>query len=659
MGERFTGQRCQDCQGGLIYNKQEKYWECPYCGKIYERELRFNKVQIDGLAGINDLGRATLSEVLALDFESAEKNLAECEKLNHSSIATHVAKLSFLLFKSFYSKDRQAELNKLNAFLIQFNREFVSIEEEEEILYDFINSADIYALLYVVYSMTGQKDRKQMVLDMLDTEYVVNPNISKYLINAFLKEGNVEQADVLLKNTTKENSKNGIMSVLSLYPSTETKVVHIENLLNKLPQETDMSKIFDNYFETTKDDEKVIVDLFLSVVSYNVSFNTQKVIENVLKYCTDEETAKKTFEAMSKKRFDDNTANAILHWTMDKCLNSNVSKIAFESLFASNSVFEIADDEIIEVLSSEQDEELKYEKLKQMLATFKMSSKNLDKVFAYHLLQNRGEPEYRKNIYYELLSRLASIPFSVFEEYVLKIDFDRGNKAEFIQAGFEKIRMGTILAGILSQYMKSSVDSPEVREKVITVFLNNGFTPDLEATSWYLLNFAETHAENILNALDRLNCKVASGSFNEYIGSLADCSKVNQKIIELLTKNSFVITARSFQKYLLHVVEPEGKKIARVAKCLSSCNGDLRETRFTVDIAETQILCNLTQAFFLLSKDDLFVTKQIVIQLEQAKIKLDNPIELPKIRKKAKFKNFIRENEQSLGAKIKALEELL
>ena len=74
MSSTFTGLRCSDCMGNLEYDKARKIWVCPYCGKEYERDLHVDKVQIDGVAGTNDVVRATLSDISKYDFVSAGKN---------------------------------------------------------------------------------------------------------------------------------------------------------------------------------------------------------------------------------------------------------------------------------------------------------------------------------------------------------------------------------------------------------------------------------------------------------------------------------------------------------------------------------------------------------------------------------------------------------
>lgn len=655
MAERFTGQRCQDCQGGLIYNKKEKYWECPYCGKIYERELRFNKVQIDGLAGINDLIRSTLSKLISLDFSGAEKDLLECEKIDHASVGTLIAKISVSIFKSFYTKDRQTELGKVNALLPKLNRDFQDIDEPEEILYDFIDSSDIYALLAVVYSMTGQTQRKEKIYDLLDCEEVYNPNVSKYLINILLKENRIGEADILLDNIASSNSRYGIMSVLNSYPSTEKKPIHVDHLLDKLDPEADVSKLFDEYFGTNQDDGAVVVDVFLSAVAHKVNFDTSKVIDSVLQNCTNIEIAQKTFNSMGAKRLDEVTAGVILDWTIHKCSDAAVSDIAFGSLFKGNSVFEITDAEISALFVSEQTDDIKCEKFLQLLNHFKISSKSLDRALSFHMLQNKGSREYRKKVFDELSERVASIPLTVIEQYVLNTDFDAEYKADFLKSSFAKVRTASIATGVFSQYLKTGIDSAAVREKVIAVFLDHQLVPDPDAMSYYLLNGAEIHSDDLLDLFIRRSCRTLSNTFDRYISNLSDPKSYNPKIADLSTKYGFVLGAIGFQKYLLKISETENKKIASTRKYLSVCANAVRDVKQTVCVADTNVTVNLAQAYFLTSEDDPYVMQEVINLLSHERIKVDIPLELTAERKKIKIKKFIETNGAKLSKKIETL----
>ena len=153
MGATFTGQRCSDCSGALEFDKAKKLWVCPYCGKTYERDYRLDKVQIDGLAGINEIVRATISDISKYDFSSAEKNLSECEKVNANHVGTTLANLCYYLFKAANStkEESQMYLGKASYYSKKLQSEFPHIEEDEKNLYEYINNPELYAVLYIIH----------------------------------------------------------------------------------------------------------------------------------------------------------------------------------------------------------------------------------------------------------------------------------------------------------------------------------------------------------------------------------------------------------------------------------------------------------------------------------------------------------------------------
>ena len=105
MAIKLSTHRCTDCSGLLEFNKQLKIFECPYCGKKYEKDIQFEKVQIDGVASSIDIVRAVLLDLSTENYDSAKKNLAECEKVNHTYIGTLIAGMAYYLCLSLKNKE--------------------------------------------------------------------------------------------------------------------------------------------------------------------------------------------------------------------------------------------------------------------------------------------------------------------------------------------------------------------------------------------------------------------------------------------------------------------------------------------------------------------------------------------------------------------------
>lgn len=659
MAEKFTNQRCEDCQGGLEYNKTEKYWECPYCGKKYERALRFDKVQIDGLAGINDLVRSTLLKIITLDFEGAQRDLSECEKINHASVGTLIAHMAFALFRSLYNpKDRQQELTKVNNYMQRLRRDFAEVDDPEEILYDFIDSSDIYALLVVLYSSVGESTRLQMIYNLLDCNEVYNPNVSKFLLNALLKSGKVEEADTLLNNMSAENARFGVMAVLTNYPSTLKKAEHLERLLSMGKRDADYSAIFNSYFEKTADSSDVVLEVFLTASARNVNFDASVVIRSIFEHCDSVETAQRIFTALSAKRLDEASAMAVLDWAAFGTDNPEISQIAFTSLFESNSVFELDDEIVIKLLASEQSDELRAAKLGQMMRTFKMSAKNIDRVVAYYMLQSEDSGELRREMFADLLGYVTSVQLTVIEKYLLTVTTDGEMKADILDMALAKSKSVALCNALFSQYLKLAVDAPEVREAVIGKLLDYRLIPDADAFNTYLLNPRELHSEALLDRLVKAGCKAGPQVFDRYLTTLADPSKYNAKLALCATQGSFVLSAAAFAKYLLLVSEPHPAKYHNGERYFAACREDMRNLRYPINTLG--VSGNLAQAYLLTSGDASDVMSELIKMLQKAKIKLDVPLEGLSDRKKVKIHKLVEANEAKLHAKVQQLvKELL
>lgn len=659
MAEKFTGQRCQDCQGNLVYNKKEKYWECPYCGKIYERQLRFDKVQIDGLAGINDLVRSTLSKLLLLNFKGAEKDLLDCEKINHANAGTLIAGISVSLFKSFYIKDRQQELTRANNLLQRLNREFPDIDEPEQILYDFIDSANIYGLLYTVYSMTNQTARKNAVFELLDCGEIYSSDVIRLLLSALLKDRQYASADILVDKIDGSNCRVCLSTILTGYPACAKKVAHVEKVLSKTDPETDLSGVLNSYFSSTKDSSNVVIEVFLSAMSHKFNFDTTAVIHSALRDCTSVENATRIFKAISAQRLDTETANTVLLWCINDCSDCAISEIGFTTLFETNSVFGIDDHEVISLLHSGRSEEEKIQKFAQILNIFKLTNKSMDRILSYHLCQNAGSYKYRRAIFDEILCRVASVSLSIVESYTLTVTLDGSNKYLFLQDIFAKSSSVSMGGNIFSQYLKKAVDTPPVRDQNIFTLLSMNVLPDPEAVSAYLLNQDELHSDRVLDLMIDQSCKATSSTFDRYLCSLGDRALFNPKIAKIATQFGYTLSPHGYSIYLLNVEEAESAKIGKAQQYYQVCAEGVKAMSLGTSVNGVEIVGNIAQIYLLKSNDDMYVMQEILKALRNYKIKLDVPIEIVATRKKMKLRKFIGSNAAHLNIKVETLAQQL
>lgn len=654
MAERFTGQRCEDCQGGLQYDKQGKFWECPYCGKIYERELRFNKVQIDGLAGINDLVRSTLRKIASLDFDAAEKDLAECEKIDHASIGTYIANIAFLLFKSFFVKERQQYMAKLNTFLQRMNKEFPEMEEEERQLYDFINSNDIYALLVVVYGSLKLKSRYDYLSTILDCEDVFEPNVSRYLLSVLLKNGNTDDADILITNIVEKNCKVGLVTVLNSYPAGDGKVAAVERILSVAGEGADLGRFLDSYFAETSEDDRTVIGIFLAASAAKVSFNTSAVIGKVFEKCTDTDAARKILASLAGKRLDERSTGVILNWCLYTCDDLELVSLGLKTLFESNSLFETDDVTVKDLIDSEMPEDIRAEKVRLILDTFKISNKNVDRILAFFLLETKGTGEYRIEMLRILAAHTASVPLSVLEKYVLTSGIDGESKGKMLSEMLGKSSNAALSTNLFASYLKSNVDAPSAREEIIEDFLDSGISTDSATYNTYLLNARELHSEHILDKFVKAKCRPLESTLDRYIGSVTE-AKYKSKIAAIAMEGSFYISAENFVKYIMRFSEQKSLKVINAQKMIANLRGNVRDSKVSFTSLGASFSGNLTAAYFLTSADEQFVIQEIVRLLESQKIKTDVPIQNLSDGKKVKLRKYVEMHSDDLDGKLTSL----
>ncbi|MBR1891046.1 MAG: hypothetical protein IJ811_00950 [Clostridia bacterium] len=660
MGERFTEQRCRDCQGGLVYNKQEKYWECPYCGKIYERELRFNKVQIDGLAGINDLVRSTLTKIADLDFDGAEKDLNECKKVDYANFGTVIAEIALTLFKTFFSKDRSQDVAKLNLQLSKFERDFPKPTAPEEILYDFINSADLYGLLAVVYGTTGQTGRFNAMCDMMLENEVYNDNVIRYLIPVMLKNGRVTEADDLIGNVTAVNARQTLSAVLSDYPSLPKKSEYVQALLQKIDLERyDLSKQFDGYFNGTEDADSVVVSIFLSAINVGIKIETLSIIRKVLSRCENEQSAEIIFSSLSASRLDQQTAQIVYEWCAVYSQSTKVCTLGLQALKNSGSMFEATYEDLLRFLLTDQDEQIKFEKLTAVYDTFNVSGKNNDRTIENFLLRGKGQSEFRVKVCEFLLEKTPSAQLSTVEKYVLTCANDGENKPLIMRTLFEKVRSATVFSGTFSRYLQTDIDDSATREAVIKLFLDSGVTPDAGALSYYLINDKELRSDCILEAFMSAGCRTLSSAFDDYLFNLNDYSKYRPSIAKICTQGSFKISADNYLRYVLYVT-CDGDKAKNASAFLKATNErEVAQKVVSAKINGEQIGANVAQIYLLTTKDAPSVIVEVVKALSAARIKLDAPIEDRGANKKIKLRKFIESNQSALRSDMTSIAKQL
>ena len=183
MPVSYVARKCTQCAGKLEYIQEKKTWKCLYCGAEIERTEQY-----DGLFTIKNVVRQALLDVAYRRLDSAQKNIVECEKIDSRYIGTIIARIAFQMITAITPNAcPQAEQRNLLAQLRRDYESLTAIDKnvtgDEEALYEFFDSADVYATLLLVYDSLNDAARRDYVSGLLNAAQVYAKESNKNLLS--------------------------------------------------------------------------------------------------------------------------------------------------------------------------------------------------------------------------------------------------------------------------------------------------------------------------------------------------------------------------------------------------------------------------------------------------------------------------------------------
>ena len=227
MAVNFIARKCA-CGGKLEFDPAKKIWICKYCGTVVEREATFDKVQVDGIEGINDVVRQTLMDVANNKMESAGRNLEDCERKNHKHVGTLIANISYnlaMISMARSQEEARGYLDKVKLYAKRLNEEYPSIAEDEINMYEAFGEgvADIYANLLVVFDTLNDGGRVEYISSRLKPAEIFSEHANGTLLKISLKRENYDVAETVLRNTNHIDRKSGLQELMLHYPDNGRK----------------------------------------------------------------------------------------------------------------------------------------------------------------------------------------------------------------------------------------------------------------------------------------------------------------------------------------------------------------------------------------------------------------------------------------------------
>lgn len=652
MASTFTAQRCEDCSGSLEFDKVRKIWFCPYCGKEYERDLHVDKVQIDGVAGINDVVRATLSDITKYDFSSAQKNLSECEKVNPNHVGTIISNICFYLFSASVAStkdDMQKYLAKTTYYSKLLNEEYPNADQDEVKIYDYCNNPDIYAILYIAYNSIGNHERETLIYNYVQIDPIVEPRINRSLLTLSIKKNKLDDVDKIVDKISFIDKRFTLNEILKKYPDGKRKKEIITNLFNANAFTDKDEKLIESYVKTTSDHSDTKFLVFACAANHKIPINITQLLTDSLMQCTNPDEAKEIFNSLSTIRLSRDDVQIVLDYCLSKnCPNDEVAIAGLHYLKESDALYQIDKDDIIPFIQNKTypvDELVSI--IDVMFSEFKIQTKDRDDITSFVLLQYKDTMDNRKKIIDVILKYVTSITVKTIEDYVLKVKDDGENKPLVIEQIFKTGTNVNYLNSLLSKYLVASVDTEEIKLNIVLLLLKHNLTCQPKDFTSFLLSFKNKIPSKLLEQFKSYNVSPDSNTLIMYFNR--GIANVDNEFVDYLLRFKMYSNARCIENYILYTKDYASRKVSIFTSLIKNCLDNDFKSDLSGSYLGNSLKGNLAQIYLLCSNDDAGTKKTIITELLNM-MKLSNPMMVN--GKSIKFKKFITDNKNNISKDI-------
>lgn len=649
MSVTYVKRKC-DCGGKLQYDKERKVWVCLYCGSEIEREEQY-----DGMFTIKNVVRQTIMDVAYRRLDIAEKNLVECQKIDSRYIGTIIANLCYLMIKATTpGACKQSEIKGIIGKIKRHNdtlqSKYGDRNDDEEALYEFFDSSDIYATLMLVYDSLNDKNRQEHMMKLLKVGEVFSVDTNKNLLAYSLKKEDFSIADGVIDNNDNIDRKFALIEILEKYPDRENKCENIRKLLEQGNFEKEGRTIIDNYLLNTTDSSKTKASIISSASNSGIKPSTDKVLKNVLEGTEDSSISDTVLKEICSSKLNDEEVNRILDYCFEN-KDGGVALAGLKRLKSSEQYVVIKQKHIINLLSRRDINAEDTIRILKEAYEFNLDNKSRDAIINNYLCFNKGDIETRREIITFLLSTVKSVQTNTVENYILNCNVDGEHKPEIVESVFNMDINISFYYNLLSMYIFTSVDDPECKEKIIDILLDKGIKVEPKAFSKFIYNSDDrgTNKVAFIRKMLANGSTMSTDTASNYLERINNHNDFDPELFKILFDQSSVITNKALVNYILFCKDRENVKVKNAASMSRRTGGKFGSQLCEITHNNNSIRCNLLQGYILISADMHAVTMEIIEAMINAKVKINEKV-FASNGTEQKFKKYVLENRASLNS---------
>jgi len=626
MASSYKSLKCDCCAGSLEYNKQKKVWICLYCGNQIRREEQY-----DSQFTIKNVVKQALKDLAGERLDSAIRNVSECEKMDARYVGTTLARLCANFFTVIGGACDSSEMKSLFG---RIKRDYETLQEldsaistEEEALYEsFEGDADAFGVLYLTFDSIGDQVHKDFVERLMDCGAIYSRSLNGNLLNIFMKNGKLEQADRILANVDCIDCKNALQRVLDSYPDGEQKRTHVAALVPKSELNRDDRPACEHYLTESGDAPATKQAVYCTMAAAGAGAAINVVTEEVLEQLSgDREAVHEILSTIARQKPNDQE----LYYLLERVMLRHDGEMAAEELrvLAEQELFVAMPGRYVSSMLERRD--LSQEEKRQLLELthrFHMDAKTNDSILSTYLCSSACEPEERLVILPELLAHVKTISTHAMEAYVLNCAADGGKKPQILELLFGLELNMSFFRDLLKKYMQNSPDSDDVRAEVIRILGGQGLQVDGALLVEMACNATEATLEETVRNIDkalRNGTRMPNDALSIYLERCGRKTCYPTLMAQLQTSASR-ISVEALHNYILCSHDDPSVKVQNALNLAELMAQPFGSTPCRVKHLGNSISCNLLQAYVLITKDDDAAADAIVEAMLRARTRLNS-----------------------------------
>ena len=639
----YKQRECDTCGGRLIYQKEEKEYVCTYCGNRYEKTESY-----DGQYSVRHAALQALSAIAKRNYELAEDNLNDCQKIDPNYPGTIVARMSYCLLHAGMKQaegDSLTSKNYINQAIEQYRKlpqAFDEIEcDLEADFYENLDSEDIRSLLITNFGLFKDSARASYIDEMFDPSKV-HGNATNALVREISQE-DWEAVDALIGAQGKYDVDAFLGELLAKYPSGQQKSINVATVLSRGVEGDRARETLSNYLLSTQDDAATQASVVSSFAKMGISPEGHAAV-HVIKQKPSAEDSLSIVKAVCEIPQRDSDVEVIVDGVLTSADNATIKSV-IELLSTSGSylAYQVSS---LKVLACRADlsPDAKIDVIRTA-TRYGLTAKK-EQALLGEVLESPLPIDAKKKLLAALGEDIKAINPTLIDRYLMHSSVDGIGKAEILETLIKYIPARESLSYSAKRYVAASVDSMETRNKVVAVLGREGLVEQADNLSGMLVGADQTYGIEATRDLKESGIKVGPMALNDYLAKALGTSEFSSQAFDELYTPESKATLEVFVKFVFDAPD-SGDKAEHAGKLAKGLMGNLTGFRIKTDTPSGSFEGPLFHAYLLKTADGPKTVNDIAHLLLETARKPNCEITLN--NKTKKFKKFVSSGEARLS----------